>query len=329
MYRRQRFTLAAAVVALAATLPLHAAIDSPIRRTFQVREGGTLRLEASVGDVRIVTGNASSVTVEVQRSAKTSSRSKADEIFKDLEIAMSQQGDDVIVKAKYDHPFTFFSWGNDLEVRYVVTVPPRYNADLSTSGGDIRIADLAGSINVKTSGGNIDVGRIGGAVTAHSSGGDIVLAAATGNVDVHTSGGGIRLGDIGGVASVKTSGGSIAVRRAAGNLVAATSGGGINIDEALGAIDARSSGGSITARFAQQPRGDSRLATSGGSVTVSFAPNVAVEVDAHTSGGDVESDLPVTVLGRQSESTLNGRINGGGPRVVLRSSGGDIRLRRL
>ena len=62
---------------------------------------------------------------------------------------------------------------------------------------------------------------------------------------------------------------------------------------------------------------------------MSLAGNVSVDVDAHTSGGDVESDLPITILGKQSEGDLAGKINGGGPRLVLRSSGGSIRLHKM
>ena len=114
-----------------------------------------------------------------------------------------------------------------------------------------------------------------------------------------------------------------------GDLYAHTSGGSITIDEAAGTIDAETSGGSIHARMSQQPRADSRLSTSGGSIILSVAGGVGVDLDAHTSGGDVESDIPITVLGRQSDSELSGKINGGGPRLVLRSSGGGIHVKRM
>ena len=93
-------------------------------------------------------------------------------------------------------------------------------------------------------------------------------------------------------------------------------------------IDASTSGGSIKARLSRQPRGDSRLSTSGGGITVHVAANVGLDIDAHTSGGDVDSDVPVTILGKQDDSSLNGKLNGGGPKLVLRSSGGDIRLQK-
>ena len=71
------------------------------------------------------------------------------------------------------------------------------------------------------------------------------------------------------------------------------------------------------------------IPTSGGNIVVSLAPNVSVDVDAHTSGGDVDTDVPVTLLGKQDDSSIQGKINGGGPKLVLRSSGGNIRLRKL
>ena len=62
---------------------------------------------------------------------------------------------------------------------------------------------------------------------------------------------------------------------------------------------------------------------------MSLAPNIAVDLDAHTSGGGVNSDLPITVMGHVSEDSLNGKVNGGGPKLVLRSSGGGIHVRKL
>ena len=81
--------------------------------------------------------------------------------------------------------------------------------------------------------------------------------------------------------------------------------------------------------LSRQPRADSRLSTSGGGITLQIAPNVSVDLDAHTSGGDVDTEVPVTLLGRQNESSIEGKVNGGGPKLVLRSSGGDIRIRKL
>jgi hypothetical protein len=43
----------------------------------------------------------------------------------------------------------------------------------------------------------------------------------------------------------------------------------------------------------------------------------------------VTCDLPVTVQGRIEHSHLKGPVNGGGPAVVLRTSGGEIHIEKL
>ncbi|MEO6260828.1 MAG: DUF4097 family beta strand repeat-containing protein [Thermoanaerobaculia bacterium] len=326
-----RIRTAALAIALGLTTlsAAQASIDSPIHRTFSVRDGGTLTIEADLGDIRVSSGG-TMVTIDILRKAKTSSREKANDLFRDYRVEFSQEQNDVRVTARYDRAANWFNlFGNDLSVQYVVTVPTRFNLKLATSGGDVRVGDINGDVRCRTSGGDLELGHIGGIVEGKTSGGDMTLAGVRGNTTLGTSGGSVKVGDAGGTLEVKTSGGSIDINRVAGDLFAHTSGGSISIREALGVIDASTSGGSIEASMTRQPRGDSQLKTSGGGIVLSLASGVALDLDAHTSGGDVQTDVPVTLLGKQSDSTLNGKVNGGGPKIVLRSSGGDIHLRKL
>jgi hypothetical protein len=324
---RIRTAALAAVLGLASISAAHAAIDSPIHRNFAVHAGGTITIDADLGDIKVTSG-ASNVSVDVIRRAKTSSSERANELFKDLDVQFSQAQNDVHIHARYNHPTSWFHWNNDLEVRFVVNVPAQYNVDLRTSGGDIAVSDLAGRATVRTSGGDVTLGRIDGIVDAYTSGGDVSMAGSHAAATLSTSGGDIKVGDAAGSLTAKTSGGSIDIRRASADLKAHTSGGSIEIGDASGAIDASTSGGSIKARVSGQPHADSRLSTSGGGITIHVASNVRLDIDAHTSGGDVASDVPITIQGKQDDSSLNGKLNGGGPKLVLRSSGGDIRLAR-
>jgi DUF4097 and DUF4098 domain-containing protein YvlB len=327
---RIRTAVVAGALGLLAVTAAQASIDNTIRKTFNVTPGGTLIIDADLGDISVNVAAGSAVTIDVVRRARTNSQSRANELYSKYDLSFTQEGSNVRVIGKYDHPFRFFDFFNDdLDVKFVVTVPARYNVNLDTSGGDIRVGDLNGEVKAKTSGGDLDLGRIHGVVDARTSGGDVSIAEAHTTVTLGTSGGDVSVGSADGNLTAKTSGGDIEIKRAAANLLAHTSGGSISIGEAHGIIDASTSGGSIHARLAQQPRGDSQLKTSGGTITLTVAPSVALDLDAHTSGGDIETDVPVTLLGKQSDSTLNGKLNGGGPRVVLRSSGGDIRLRKM
>jgi DUF4097 and DUF4098 domain-containing protein YvlB len=319
---RMRRHASLALLFLLASTPLVARVDDTIRKGFNVGDGGTLTLKASVGDVKIVSGG-TGVAVEIVRSARN--REKLEE----LEIDLRQSGNDVIIESDWDNDHSLFNWNNNYDVQWNIRVPVRYNVNVRTSGGSIEITDLSGTAELRTSGGNIEGGRLGGPVTAKTSGGSIEITSARGKVVAHTSGGSIRMGDVSGGVEAKTSGGSIALARVGGDVYARTSGGGIRIEEASGAVDASTSGGSIVASFAKQPGADSKLHTSGGGMTVSLARGVAVDLDARATGGGVSSDVPITVQGKQDDDSLAGRINGGGPKLTLRTSGGGIRVKQM
>src|SRR5437660_317016 len=83
----------------------------------------------------------------------------------------------------------------DLVVKFIVTVPSRYNVQVGTSGGDIHVGDLNGEVHAKTSGGDLDLGHIGGVVEAHTSGGDVNINGARSAITLSTSGGDVAVGD--------------------------------------------------------------------------------------------------------------------------------------
>ena len=56
-----------------------------------------------------------------------------------------------------------------------------------------------------------------------------------------------------------------------------------------------------------------------------LAKGLSFNLDAHADGGGVHSDVPVTI-GTAGDDNLEGTINGGGPKLVVRTSGGGIKL---
>jgi hypothetical protein len=82
----------------------------------------------------------------------------------------------------------------------------------------------------------------------------------------------------------------------------------------------------MTARLSRQPQGNSHLETSAGNVVVFLAETIGVEVDAKTSGGRVTTELPVMVQRKFSKTDRQAKINEGGPKLMLRMSGGSIHV---
>ena len=330
-------SVAIAALTLGAVTPLKARseMEDRIKKSFPVDSGGQLTLETDRGSIEVHAVDTQVLEVEVIRKVDARDREEADEILKDFEIEFTQRGNDVYIRGAIKEERRSF-WDRFLDtdwrrlrVRYVVSVPKQYNVDLRTAGGSISVDDLEGEVHGRTSGGSLRFGRIQGPVWGRTSGGSITLEGGVGTADLKTSGGSIKIGEVDGTVTAHTSGGSIGIDRAKGRVVAKTSGGSIAVEEVMGAIEAKTSGGTVKARISRQPQDSCRLETSGGSVVVYLADSVAVDVEAKTSGGRVVTELPVTVQGELSKTALQGKINGGGPKLILRTSGGNIRLQKM
>ncbi len=203
------------------------------------------------------------------------------------------------------------SWNWNGSLHFEITMPSAVTFDADTSGGSIEVERVQGSVRCDTSGGSISVEEIDG------------------DADLDTSGGSIRAERVYGSVIADTSGGSIRMREIGGDISAETSGGTITIDEAGGRVDAETSGGSVDVGFAPGNGAGGDLSTSGGGVTARVDPGVSLSIDARSSSR-VRSDLPLSIRRQDDEGThLEGDLNGGGPELRLRSSGGSVRIEGL
>ena len=297
--------------ALIVALPvsLFAKIERTVEKTFMVAPGGTLRVETEGGSIRVLSSPDSMVKITAMQRIRADTESEADEILKKFALTFDAQDSEVSATAKYARPVTGVRWGrNPVEVDFIVTVPAKFSAKLKTSGGAIVVGDLDGAVEARTSGGDVKLGTIPGVVDAHTSGGDVALEAGGASVTLNTSGG------------------DVSAKRLMGPAVLRTSGGNIKASQVEHTLEAKTSGGNVTVQFAGALRGDCELGTSGGNVKVAVEPAAGFQLDASTSGGGVEATgLTITIAsGGLKKSRLSGAVNGGGPRLKLRSSGGDI-----
>jgi len=209
---------------------------------------------------------------------------------------------------------------------------------IQTGGGNISVGTVKGTIRAETGGGNVVVGSGGGDVMVQAGGGDVEIKHCLGGVKASTAGGSITLGDIGGPAQIQTAGGSIRLTSAHGQVGANSGAGSI---ELFGVPSARveTGAGGITVKFinAGAMRNDSVLETSAGDITVYFAADVAMNVRASVdlgNGHHITSDFPDIHVASEGDTwgprTLNaeGKLNGGGPVLKVRTTTGDICFRR-
>jgi hypothetical protein len=303
------FALAAALAAF--TSIASAKVEREVVRSFPVLPGVHLKVSTAGGDIHVMTSTDSVVKVVAKEHIRAGSEADADELLKKLNLKIENDGNEVVATAEYENPmgFHFGSWP-PVQVDFEVTVPADASANLKTSGGDVVVGNIGGTLKAHTSGGDVKLGSIGGEIDASTSGGNVVLEEGRSSV------------------RLSTSGGNVSVDRISGSAVLKTSGGDIKIDLVGGTLDAETSGGDVKAGFVGALKGDCTLSTSGGEVKAIVGKDVGFHLDAATSGGEVEAQgVTITIdSGGIGRSNLAGNVNGGGPLLRMRSSGGNIKV---
>ncbi len=308
-----------------------ATTEENIHETRAAKPGGTLVVDVDFGSIDVAPGESDNVVIDAHRKISASSKEKEQEYFQKVPITITTEGDKVIVRAVQKHEsFGTQVWNllgkhSRTEARYTIRVPANFGTDLDTSGGNISVSRLTGNLKADTSGGDLNFAQIRGDIHADTSGGDIIAKDCEGTTNLDTSGGRIEVTGGRGKLNVDTSGGNVTVLNRVGDTKVESSGGKLRLGNISGKLNAETSGGSVSAILPSPLAGDVRLETSGGSITVVTPANAALTIDAETSAGSVRSDLPIANMKRDDDS-LQGTINGGGTKLVLRSSAGSINI---
>ena len=215
-----------------------------------------------------------------------------------------------------------------------------------TGGGHINVGNISGDAFLRTGGGHIRAGMIGGRSELETVGGNITVAHADNFVNVRTGGGQIDFGEVRGSVHAQTGGGGIRVMYVSGPMELESSSGSICLTRVAGALQAATSGGTIRAWINPDPSpgggsvhlaGTSQLATGNGDIVVFLPRNLAANIEATVMGGGeghIEAD-PALHFTIEAPGSLTGPVhatavlNGGGPPLKLRTTGGKIRLQYL
>lgn len=223
-----------------------------------------------------------------------------------------------------------------------------------TGGGSINVGNVGGDLSVHTGGGSIHIGSAKGKIEAESGGGSLELVSGlqgaslqtgggsihvdkcTGRLKAETGGGTIDLGEINGPVEMQTGGGSLKLSSATGLVSAETGGGGIEL-WGVPSAHVQTGAGAITAKFVSgAQRSDSVLETGVGDITIYLVPNLNMTVRASieaANGHRIVSDFPdikISSEGGPWEKLVSaeGNLNGGGPVLKVRTTMGNIYIRR-
>ena len=271
-----------------------AQVRDVIKKTYDVRPGGTLHLDMDRGNIEIETTSGNRVMIELERVASADDRSLAERILEEHEYAFDKRGNDVHIRSRFDDDRGMMKWRkrSKLKIHVLVRVPEQYNVDFSNGAGNVDIVDLEGRIEGQTGAGNITIDNVKGTVDISSGAGNIQIEGDLDTAEVNTG---------------------------AGN---------INLYGLRGAVEANTGAGNVYAEITRQPRQDSELHSGAGNVTVELSDDVSVYVDATAALGSAECDFPLKVSKKWLKKSFSGEINGGGPELRMFAGVGNVTLRR-
>lgn len=296
LMRKGALLLSVFMVSTILSVDLHASKLELIKeKTFQVKPGGTLGVEASGADVKIMSWDKEEVQVKIFGNERAREKMR-------FEIEQTENSVRVLVKKRSS--WSFFEWGS-YDVKIEAMVPKNYNPDITTSGGDISVYNLTGRFELKTSGGDVSSKDSNGELMVRTSGGDITLTNHNGNSDISTSGGDIH--------TIKLN----------GNLRASTSGGDVDVDCANGKINVGTSGGDVTVAYSGDGRGI-KATTSGGDIRIKVPADFKAKVDLETHGGEIDCNFNNSKNTKVKRGEFHAEFNGGGEVLNCSTSGGDI-----
>lgn len=262
--------------------------DNPYRvESFTLSGPGSLDVTTSGGHITVEGSSSNTVRVEMYVRRNGRDLTSDDISLDDWEIDISQSGQSIKAIAKHKGKrWSFFGNGDLPSISFIVHTPRTISSNLNTSGGHIQVDGLSGDQQLRTSGGHLALSDLEGDIKARTSGGHITATDLQGDFNAQTSGGHINLKNISGVVKAQTSGGNIEA----------------DFISLASSVELKTSGGNI----------DITLPRRGGA-------------NLNLKGSYVHSKL-TNFSGDSDRDEIKGTINGGGPLVSARTSGGLVVL---
>lgn len=268
-------------------------IKDTIKRSFKVSADGTLYIDLDYGDIEVSQISGDDVLVELERDVDTRDQDEAMRMLERHDYEIYQRRNDVTVRSRYERRNS--RWGrnnNEVSFRIRVRIPEQYNVNFLNGAGNVEVEDVEGDVEGRTGAGNIVIGNIAGTVSIATGAGNVEVDGAVGRMDVSSGAGNVELRDV------------------------------------RGEVDATTGAGNVRAEIIRQPEGNSRLESGAGNVTVFLADDIQIDVDAQASLGSASNEFSLRVEGKWMTKSFAGELNGGGPRLRLRSGVGNVSLQR-
>ena len=313
------------------------------------------------GDISVRASDGQDIRVTAKRTVHAWSESEADRVGKNISVEIAKNGDAFEVRPKgYDLSDSRISM--ELEV----VVPKKAPLTVKTDRGDVTVAEISASVNVTDLRGDVDVRDTAGDVNVEMHRGDVKIADTRGDVKISGKGGEIEVDDASGsltvdgdfygpvradkvlkgvrMVSAKTdltlsalaghmeaSSGNLDIVDAPGNLALRTRDSEVSVENPGGKVNIDDRNASISVRFSSSPKEEVQITNSSSEISLTLPGSANFEITTDCRNCDIDSEFPGLTASKtgSGDSHLSGKNgNGKGPKITLKTSYGNISLRR-
>ena len=316
-------------------------------------QGNRVAVYNLAGQVEVVAGSGSEVTVQVRAGGDDAGRLSVEVgevrgvttlrvLYPDDEIVYSPDGRgryQTTVRVREDGTFgdgrggdrvSIRSGGSGLEAHadLRIEVPAGRSLDLNNAVGDVTARGLRGDLSVDVSSGPIRVSDVTGDVELDTGSGSVEARGIRGELEVDTGSGSVEIEDVtGSSVTVDTGSGGVdgsGIR--ADRLEVDTGSGGVELQGVTAPdVTVDTGSGSVELEFLAAVE-NLEVDTGSGGVTVYLPSGLDAEIEVDTGSGGIDVDFPVEVQ-TMRRNYFRGVVGAGRGRILIDTGSGGVRLR--
>jgi hypothetical protein len=313
------------------------------------------------GDITVRGSDEQEIRLTAKKSAKTWNESDADRMTKPVNVEIARNGDGFEV-----HPTGYDLADSRIGVDLEVAIPKKSMLTIKTEKGDVTVSGMSADVGITSAGGDVDVRDTAGDVNIEMHNGDAKVSDTHGDVKLSGKGGEIEVNDTTGgltvdgdffgpiradkvlkgvrMISAKTDltlsaltghleagTGNLDISDAPGNLAVRTRDTEISVDNPGGKVNLDNRNAEISVRFSSAPKDDVQINNSSSAISLTVPGGGSFEVTADCRNCEIDSEFPGLTASKSEsgDSHLSGKYGSGkGPKITLKTSYGNIALRR-
>jgi DUF4097 and DUF4098 domain-containing protein YvlB len=313
------------------------------------------------GELTIRGSEEAQIRISAKKNARTWNDAEAERLAKPVGVEIVKNGDAYEV-----HPTGYDLANSRLSVDLELAIPRKSPLTIRSDRGDVTVSELASEVSITVQNGDVDIRDVAGDVSVETRKGDVKAADIKGDVKVSGKGGEVEVNDCTGsltvdgdfygpvrgdkitkgvrLISVKTDltlsalsghleagSGNLDIIDAPGNLSLRTRDMEVNLENPGGKVNIDDRNADISVRFSSVPKDDVSITNSSASVSLTLPGSSSYEIQAECRNCEISSEfvgLQATKSPAGDSSMVGKYGTGHGPKIILKTSYGNIALRR-